>query len=125
MNVDRHIKQGIHCPVCGSTSIEGDFLEQNNNYVEQRAYCNSCEASWDDVYKLVKIENVEFGKKYQVLYDNETVGEYANMGAMKREILDRFSDGVVPHSISAYNPTTDDFDIEISLNWDIDFVYLG
>ena len=45
------------CPFCGSTSIEGGFVEIVAKGAWQRVRCDDCERAWNDIYKLVDVED--------------------------------------------------------------------
>ncbi len=49
-----HIKgKGLSCPFCGSSSIQGGFIEIEAGKAFQRMGCTECEAEWQDVYELI------------------------------------------------------------------------
>ena len=51
-----HIKgKGLSCPFCGSSSIQGDFIEIEAGKAFQQMGCTECEAKWQDVYELIDI----------------------------------------------------------------------
>lgn len=40
------------CPYCGSEDIEGAYVNINSGHAHQEVTCNSCNASWEDIYKM-------------------------------------------------------------------------
>jgi len=44
---------GVHCPYCGSTNIEGGHFDSAN--ARQSVWCHECRMTWKDIYKLVGI----------------------------------------------------------------------
>ena len=44
------------CPYCGSTDLEGDSFDSDDNTVSQEITCNRCYKDWTDVYHLVDVE---------------------------------------------------------------------
>ena len=49
----RHEKKiGLSCPSCGSSSIQGGFVEIEAGRAYQEMSCTECDATWRDVYEL-------------------------------------------------------------------------
>lgn len=46
------------CPCCGASDIMGDPGTFGDNGAMQEMFCNSCEASWDNIYTLEGNENI-------------------------------------------------------------------
>lgn len=46
-------KGGCQCPVCGSGDISGGPVEVDAGTAWQEIFCSACQASWNDMYKLV------------------------------------------------------------------------
>jgi transposase-like protein len=58
----KYIKASCHCPYCGSENIEarGDKdVDSDGIELRQVINCLDCEKEWQDVYKLVGIEEIE------------------------------------------------------------------
>ena len=56
LNKKAHIKgKGLSCPFCGTSSIQGSFIEIETGKTFQRMRCTECEAEWQDVYELIDI----------------------------------------------------------------------
>jgi len=47
--------KSCHCPFCKSEDIEGGHMEVDGTGAWQEVECNSCGATWQDVYKLVDV----------------------------------------------------------------------
>jgi hypothetical protein len=47
------------CPRCGSDEVTGSEVDVEGERCFQHVYCNSCEAQWDDVYKLTGYTNLD------------------------------------------------------------------
>lgn len=52
----RYLKEPSLCPFCGEGNIEGDQLEVDGAYAWQQVHCTDCQATWNDIYKLVDVE---------------------------------------------------------------------
>lgn len=50
---------GTKCPCCGSDQIEGGHVEVDEGGAWQHITCRDCDSSWNDVYKLVGIVEVD------------------------------------------------------------------
>jgi formate dehydrogenase maturation protein FdhE len=51
-----HIKRkGAFCPLCGSPSIQGGFIEIEPGKAFQKMDCAECEGKWQDVYELIDV----------------------------------------------------------------------
>jgi transcription elongation factor Elf1 len=48
-----------HCPVCKSNDISGGRIEVDSDSAWQEVVCSSCGFRWNDIYKLIDIEEVE------------------------------------------------------------------
>lgn len=46
-------RQGVKCPCCSSSSVEGGDTEINRGIFYQNCYCTECESEWTDRYLLV------------------------------------------------------------------------
>jgi transposase-like protein len=46
---------GVCCPLCGSSNIEGGFIEVDAGRATQRITCPDCGRHWTDVYCLTEI----------------------------------------------------------------------
>jgi hypothetical protein len=50
---ERYVQKGCsRCPACGSTLIEGDSVEIDENRALQDVQCKLCSAEWQDIYTL-------------------------------------------------------------------------
>jgi len=47
---------GVHCPYCHSTDIEGGSVNVDAGTAWQEISCIECGESWQDVYMLTSIE---------------------------------------------------------------------
>ena len=57
LNKKAHIKgKGLSCPFCGTSSIQGSFIEIETGKAFQQMGCTECGAEWQDVYKLIDME---------------------------------------------------------------------
>jgi len=45
-------KGGCYCPVCGSEDMAGKAVQADAGYASQEIECQTCGATWEDVYKL-------------------------------------------------------------------------
>lgn len=60
MTDEQYVKTGgTKCPVCESTDIVGGSVEVNAGSAWQKISCNDCDATWNDVYKLVGYAELE------------------------------------------------------------------
>ena len=51
-----HIKRkGVSCPLCGSPSIQGGFVEIETGKAFQKMTCAECEVKWQDIYELIDV----------------------------------------------------------------------
>lgn len=50
---------GCQCPVCGSDNIEANGSDVQGETCYQDVSCNECDASWNDVYKLVGYDDLK------------------------------------------------------------------
>jgi hypothetical protein len=48
----QYLEQSGSCPVCQSQEIEGDSYEGDGDAIYMKITCLSCEATWQDVYRL-------------------------------------------------------------------------
>jgi len=67
MTTDQFEKQylkdgGSRCPVCGSEDITGAAMDVEGEYHIQEMGCSVCDASWNDVFKLVGLSNLVHDK---------------------------------------------------------------
>ena len=46
---------GVHCPFCGSSDIEGGFVETDAGRATQPISCLTCDQHWTDEYVLAAI----------------------------------------------------------------------
>ena len=60
-------KGGVGCLFCGSDNIEGGFIEIDVGRALQKIGCNECSAEWQDVYKLVDVDNIQILQGHIVL----------------------------------------------------------
>ncbi len=54
-------KGGLHCLACDSMQLEGSSIDVSAGYAKQDMTCLDCGASWEDIYKLVSIDEFEKG----------------------------------------------------------------
>jgi len=55
-----YIRNGAWCcPYCGSPNITAGSFEVTGTECFQPVYCLDCKASWQDVYQLTSIEEIE------------------------------------------------------------------
>ena len=47
------------CPYCHSDNITGSAVEVDADSAWQEVSCTDCERSWQDIYKLVDVEEIE------------------------------------------------------------------
>lgn len=53
LNPKKYAKEyGVHCPNCLSNDIEGGQIDIDAPRARQTIICNTCHASWIDVYVL-------------------------------------------------------------------------
>ena len=58
---DKYIRQGgVRCLFCGSEQIEGGAFECDAGVVWQEVHCLSCGEYWNDLYKLVEVQNPDW-----------------------------------------------------------------
>ena len=53
----KYLEDSGRCPFCGSDNIEGGSLEVDGHQAWQEVTCLDCDGGWDDIYKLVGIDN--------------------------------------------------------------------
>jgi transcription elongation factor Elf1 len=51
-----HLKKPHVCPFCGSPDIEGQSVEVDGSYANQRVSCVACGRRWYDNYSLTSVE---------------------------------------------------------------------
>jgi len=51
-----YLKNSGQCPFCGSDDIVGDSYDYEGDTVTQEISCSSCHKTWNDIYKLVDVE---------------------------------------------------------------------
>lgn len=56
---------GCKCPSCFSGNLSADTPQIDGPSVWVGVSCNDCGASWNDVYKLVGYEELEFNTEVQ------------------------------------------------------------
>lgn len=51
---------GCVCPVCGSDDVvsDGPDGEYDYNKIGMRCHCDSCDATWDEIYTLTGYDNL-------------------------------------------------------------------
>jgi hypothetical protein len=54
---------GNVCPYCESADICGGAIDISGREAWQEVSCNECHATWNDVYNLASIEEVEAGER--------------------------------------------------------------
>jgi len=54
---------GNNCLFCGSTDLDCDPMDVDNNIAWQAISCNFCKATWQDQYKLIDVDRLERGEK--------------------------------------------------------------
>jgi transposase-like protein len=53
MSQKQYVKiDGIRCPYCGSDNIKGEDIEVDAGIAIQDVFCEDCDKSWSDTYKL-------------------------------------------------------------------------
>ena len=52
---------GLRCPACGvnDTATATNLVETDSGSAWQDVHCESCKATWQDVYKLVGYDNLK------------------------------------------------------------------
>lgn len=50
---------GSNCPLCGSTDIFGEQFEVEAGEAVQPIACHVCGASWEDIYSLTDVSNLQ------------------------------------------------------------------
>ncbi len=53
--------QGVRCPSCGSSDLDGSQLDVDGGTASQEMGCSSCDAEWVDMYKLTGYAYLEQG----------------------------------------------------------------
>jgi len=57
---EAYIKNGFSkCPYCQSDHIEGGGVSVDGDYAWQEVRCVDCNKAWEDIYKLVDVEEKE------------------------------------------------------------------
>ena len=60
MNKKRYIEnRGNHCPFCDTDSVTGLQFESDADVVWRLVVCDKCDKYWNDIYKLVDVEEVQ------------------------------------------------------------------
>ena len=57
-----YLKHYYHCPFCKSKNIEGHGIkvdEDDGDCAWQEVVCLDCDKRWNDIYKLVDVEEAE------------------------------------------------------------------
>lgn len=52
-------RRGVECPFCESSDIEGQEINIDGGGAWQEVSCNTCGKSWNDLYELTGIEEIE------------------------------------------------------------------
>ena len=47
---------GGECPGCGSNKITAGNMEMDGTQAYTQVVCNECDATWQDIYRLVSID---------------------------------------------------------------------
>ena len=56
--------EGLKCPACkDGDAVAGDFLNSDGTEIVQAVSCDSCPATWKDVYKLSGYTGLEVGEQ--------------------------------------------------------------
>jgi len=50
---------GVKCPFCGSEDVEGGSMDVDTGYVSQEVTCLECDSTWNDLYKLIDVVEIE------------------------------------------------------------------
>lgn len=58
--VDKVESEKTHCPYCKSDQVEGGSITVESNHAYQEMSYNDCDETWEDMYRLVSIQ--EHGK---------------------------------------------------------------
>jgi transcription elongation factor Elf1 len=58
----QYLKKFNHCPACLSTDITGGELNVDCNTARQKISCNTCGATWNDLYKLIGYADLDHRK---------------------------------------------------------------
>ena len=80
-----HIKgKGISCPFCGSSSIEGGFIEIEKGKALQGMECTECEGEWQDIYELIDMSPYPAKEVTDERIPNKTPGLAGLLGQRDR-----------------------------------------
>ena len=80
-----HIKgKGLSCPFCGSSSIQGGFIEIEKGKALQGMGCTECEAHWQDVYELIDINTYPVDEATNECIPNKAPGLAGLLGQRNR-----------------------------------------
>ncbi len=61
---EKYVKSGgSSCPGCGSSKITAGDIEADGAQAYCNVTCNQCGATWQDLFKLVGIDNFSAGDK--------------------------------------------------------------
>lgn len=56
---EAYLKNPEKCPYCGSTVISADPMEVDEKHAWREVECSNCQETWNDVYTLTDVEDVE------------------------------------------------------------------
>lgn len=56
---EAYLKDNLKCPHCRSEQIEGGPTMVEGNEAWQKMGCNECQKSWQDIYTLSDIEDID------------------------------------------------------------------
>lgn len=54
---------GTRCPLCDCENLEREMLADNGEDARRTVKCPECGSQWEDVYRLEKFVNFQFGKE--------------------------------------------------------------
>jgi len=53
---------GARCLICNSMDLEGGQYNGDDNFITQKIVCLECGSSWQDVYVLTDVDDIETSK---------------------------------------------------------------
>jgi hypothetical protein len=84
-----------NCPYCGGTNFDGGSFDMSGTSVAQHITCLDCKREWDDVYKLVAIDepgvesNIpDHPEVIVVVHGGVVQGAKSNMADVEVHVLD-------------------------------------